>query len=173
MIIALICDRWDHQGDGLELWAWRFVAEMGRRGHSMHVVTLDVRSPANGATLHPIQAGRSKLARAGAVETAVRGLGADIVHDTGVGWTYDVIHPQAGSRMANDHRDIASRPWPQRWLRQLRPARWAWRRNVRELEHRQYQQSDGIVLAVSNKWAKPPAIMSAPTICTPTRSPTS
>jgi UDP-glucose:(heptosyl)LPS alpha-1,3-glucosyltransferase len=126
---------------------------MGQRGHSMHVVTFDARSPANGATLHPIEPRRGKVARAEAVEPVADRLGADIVHDTGVGWTYDVIHPQAGSKMANYRRDLASRPWPQRRLWQLRPARWAWRRDVRELERRQYQQSDGIVLAVSNKVA--------------------
>ena len=80
----------------------------------------------------------------------MRELGADIVHDTGVGWSYDVIHPQAGSKLANDRRHIESRPIPERWLRQVQLHYWKWRREVRELELRQYKQSDGTIVAGSN-----------------------
>lgn len=154
MKIALVCDRWDDRGGGLELWAQQFVAGMRARGHALHVVTFDARSPAEGATLHVLTQREGKLAKAEAVEAAVGQLRADIVHDTGVGWSSDVIHPHAGSKLANNHRHIESLPRPGRWLRQLRPRYWKWRLDVQELERRQYEQSSGTIVAPSNRVAE-------------------
>ncbi len=83
------------------------------------------------------------------MEAAIRRLDVDIVHDTGVGWTYDVLHPQAGSKIANSRRDLDSRTASERWRRRLQPSQWLRRRELRELERRQFVKSRGAVAAPS------------------------
>ena len=149
MKIALVCHRWDGAGGGLELWAMQLVAGLAARGHEMHVVAFDVRSPSHAATLHSLPARLGKLARGEAVLQALREIAADIVHDTGVGWSYDVLHPQAGSQMANHWRDLRSRSLLARVASRVRPGEVGWRRQVRELEDRQYRQAQGAILIAS------------------------
>lgn len=149
MKIALVLDRWDRRGGGLELWAKDLVAGLSARGYDMHVAAFEFRSPVDGATPHLLPPRQGKVARGEAAAELLRGIAADIVHDTGVGWRCDVLHPQVGSKMANHRRDLDSRPPLARWVGSIRPGRWRWQRDVRELERRQYQQPGGTIVVPS------------------------
>jgi UDP-glucose:(heptosyl)LPS alpha-1,3-glucosyltransferase len=80
----------------------------------------------------------------------VAALAPDITHDTGVGWSYDVLHPQAGSVLANNRRALASLSPGARMRRRVSLAWHRWRREARELERRQYVLAKGLVIAVSH-----------------------
>jgi UDP-glucose:(heptosyl)LPS alpha-1,3-glucosyltransferase len=152
--IALVCDTWNPEGGGLERYVAQLVPRLERRGHEAHVVAFRAAPAHRFGRLHLVEAPAGRLNRARAVERALPALGADVVHDTGVGWTYDVLQPLAGARMANHRRAFASLPALQRWRRRARPALWRWRREVRELERRQYRGSDGLVIACSSMVAR-------------------
>ncbi len=149
MKVAIVCDQWNPAGGGLERWVAQLVPALETRGHEAHVVAFRAAPGHLVDRLRLVDAPPGRLERARAAARALDALGPDIVHDTGVGWTYDVLHPLAGARMANHRRDLASRPALARWRDLASPARWRWRREVRELEHRQYATNDGLVIACS------------------------
>jgi UDP-glucose:(heptosyl)LPS alpha-1,3-glucosyltransferase len=152
--VALVCDRFDPAGGGLERWVAQLVPRLERRGHEVHVVAFRAAPGHAFDRLHVVAAPPGRLERARASTMALAALAPDVVHDTGVGWTYDVLHPMAGARMANHRRELASLPALARWRRRASPARWRWRRDVRELEHRQYRMGDGLVIACSSMVAR-------------------
>lgn len=151
MRIAIVLETWDPAGGGLEQWAAQVVVRLRQRGHDVRVVAFRA-APGTAAdverlTLLPWRPGR--IERGAAVATALAGLETDVVHDLGVGWRYDLIQPQMGSRVAGRARELRTRsPWV-RWTRRFGPASRAWRREAQALEARQYRAGDGLVLAVS------------------------
>lgn len=153
MKVALVCDRYDPDGGGLEQWASQVVARLEARGHEVHVVAFRIAGGVRGERAHELAWHPGRLDRAAAVERALDAIAPDVVHDTGVGWRYDVLHPQAGAKIANHRRDLASLPALARLGRRASPALHRWRREVAELERRQYRVSDGLVLAVSARVA--------------------
>lgn len=154
MKVALVCDTWNPTGGGLERLLAQFVPKLERRGHEMHVVAFRSTPGAEFDRVHLVEAPPGRLERARAAARTVEALAPDVVHDTGVGWRYDVLHPLAGARMANHRRDLASLPALARWRRRASPARWRWQRDVRELERRQYREGDGLVIACSSMVAR-------------------
>ncbi len=82
------------------------------------------------------------------MEAALPDLHADIVHDLGVGWSCDILHPQAGSKLANRRRERKSQTYRERFLRSLTPRYWRWLIESRELERQQYRR-ESTVIAVS------------------------
>lgn len=159
MKVALVCDTWNPEGGGLERYVAQLVPRLERRGHEVHVVAFRCAPGHRLDRLRLVDAPAGRLHRARALEQALPALGADVVHDTGVGWTYDVLQPLAGARMANHRRDFASMTALQRWRRRARPALWRWRREVRELERRQYRERNGLVIACSTMVARDLAAM--------------
>jgi UDP-glucose:(heptosyl)LPS alpha-1,3-glucosyltransferase len=154
--IALICERFDPNGGGLEQWAWQFVQGMMGRGHEVEVVTF--RAAACGdadliPSLHVLPWHRDRLKRARAVEAALPAIVADVVHDLGVGWACDILHPQSGSKLGNHLREIASQTYGKRCLHAISPQFWRWRLEMRGLERRQYW-SGATFIAVSNMVAR-------------------
>jgi len=147
--IALVCDRYDPAGGGLEQWASRVVPLLERRGHEAHVVAFRFAGDLRPDRAHELAWRPGRLERAAAVERALDTLAPDVVHDTGVGWRYDVLHPQGGAKLANHRRDLASLPALERLRRRASPTLHRWRREVGELERRQYRVADGLVIAVS------------------------
>ena len=154
MKVALVCERVDPAGGGLEQWIAALAPRLEQRGHEVHVVCFRVAAGAAGERVHALPWSPSRLVRAAAVERALVALAPDLTHDTGVGWRYDVLHPQAGARLANHGRDLASLSPAARLRRRLNPALYRWRREVRELERRQYARTRGLVIAVSGMVAR-------------------
>ncbi len=154
MKVALVCDRFDPAGGGLEQWLCQVAPRLERRGHEVHVISFCVAADAGRERMHTLARSTDRLDRAAAVERAVAALAPDVTHDTGVGWSYDVLHPQAGSMLANHRRDLASLSPGARMRRQVSPAWHRWRREARELERRQYVRAKGLVIAVSGMVAR-------------------
>ncbi|MFO1283308.1 MAG: glycosyltransferase family 4 protein [Burkholderiales bacterium] len=155
MRVAIVMETWDPAGGGLGQWTAQVVVRLRLRGHDVRIVALRAApgapSDVVGLTLLPWHPGR--IERGAAVASALAGLETDVVHDLGVGWRYDLIQPQMGSRLASRARESRTRsPWV-RWTRRFGPASRAWRREALALESRQYRAGDGLVLAVSRRVA--------------------
>jgi UDP-glucose:(heptosyl)LPS alpha-1,3-glucosyltransferase len=153
MKVALVCERFDPNAGGLEQWTWQFVQRLGGRGHDVHVVTFQPPIEAAPSTIHVLPWHRNRLKRARAVEAALPQIGANIVHDLGVGWACDILHPQAGSKLANHRRELHSQTYRERSARKLAPGYWRWLLELRALERRQYARCCTLI-AVSGMVAR-------------------
>lgn len=151
MTIALVVERFEAHGGGLEQWAWQFAHALAARGHQVRVLAFraDPRPDAAAIEVRLLPWDDSRLARAAAVEEAVRASDADVVHDLGLGWSADVLHPQTGCRLANHRAHLRSLEWPRRLFARMRPRDRRWIGQVRRLEARQFSRRDGVVVAVS------------------------
>ena len=157
MRIAIACQRFDSAAGGLEHWTCQLVRGLAERGHEVHVVAFHA-GPASQPgkarqserpLLHLLPWSGSRLRRARAVQVALAGLKADVVHDLGACWSAGILHPQAGSGVANRRLDNSSRTPRERWEQRLRPSYWRWLLEYREFERRQYARSRGAIIAVS------------------------
>lgn len=155
MRIALVCEHLASRLGGAAHWSNQIAHRLAGRGHDVVILTfaspggagddrdqdLDVRR----LSWHP-----SRRARAHAMAAAVDAARADVVHDTGVGWSFDVFHPQTGARLANYRRDMASRTPRERLAERLRPRHWRWLRELRAVERRQFARPGALFVAVSS-----------------------
>ena len=149
--IVVVLDRFDPLYGGLESWADRWTRWLAGRGHDVHVAAFAIApdSAGPGVIPHVLPAASGRLARAAEVEKFLRRMDPDIVHDLGVGWRYDILQPQAGSRLANARQDLLSLGGPARLKRRLSPWHIRRDREFRALEKRQFGPGRGIVIAVS------------------------
>lgn len=108
MDIALVVDRFDGLGGGLERWTVALARHLLAAGHTVQVVCFEQASHGLPVAVHVLAHRSSALARGRAIAVCVAGLGADVVHDSGSGWSGDVFHPQTGSHLASMEREIAS-----------------------------------------------------------------
>jgi len=149
--IVVVLDRLDPRYGGLESWADQWTRWLVKRGHEVHVAAFDIAPDGAGPEVipHVLPRASGRLARAAEVEKFLRRRNPDIVHDLGVGWRYDILQPQAGSRLSNARQDMLSLGRWERFERRLSP--WNARRNreFRALERRQFGPGPGIVIAVS------------------------
>ena len=149
--IVVVLDRLDPHYGGLESWANQWTQWLIQRGHEVHVAAFDIApgSAGPGVIPHVLPHASGRLARAAEVEKFLRRRNPDIVHDLGVGWRYDILQPQAGSRLTNARQDLLSLGRRARLERRLSP-RYARRiMEFRALEKRQFGPGPGIVIAVS------------------------
>lgn len=154
MRIALVCERFAPDSGGAAQWGRQIARRLAQRGHDVAVLTFAAPGDTDAAE-ECIQVRRlpwhpSRLSRARAMERAVGEARADVVHDTGVGWSFDVFQPQMGARLANHRRDMASRTPRERLRERLRPRHWRWLRELRRVERRQFARGDAIFVAVSS-----------------------
>src|SRR5690242_3136131 len=102
LTVALVLDRFEPERGGLEGWTAALAGWLQRAGHRVHVVAFAAAGPQPaGITLHLLAPAAGRLERAAAVAAFLAGRPFDVVHDTGVGWHYDLLHPQGGSREAD------------------------------------------------------------------------
>jgi UDP-glucose:(heptosyl)LPS alpha-1,3-glucosyltransferase len=115
------------------------------------VVTAEARADPAGDRLrvHAVGFADSRVALAERFAAAVDAVRADLVHDLGFGWRYDVLQPQFGTRLADDRQSLRALSAVSR-LR-IRASRHRRRRlaDIRQLERRQYVGNPGHVVAVS------------------------
>lgn len=153
MKIAIVLDRFEPHRGGLEEYAFELSAWLAKAGHDVHVLAFAIGAEAGGfpVTSHHLEPAPSRRERAEVAERALEELGADVVHDFGTGWAFDVLHPLFGSRVAARRGDLASAN-PLRRLRLLAtPSRWRAYREMRGMEDRQYGPGRGIVIAASKR----------------------
>jgi len=149
--IVVVLDRFDPRWGGLEFWADRWTKWLIKRGHEVHVAAFDI-SPdgaAPGVVPHVLPRASGRLARAAEVEKFIQQQGPYIVHDLGVGWRYDILQPQAGSRRTSARQDLLSLSRWARFKRRLSPWHARRKREFRALEWRQFGSGSGTVIAVS------------------------
>lgn len=130
MRIGLILDRFDPARGGVEQWSFSFARWLIRAGHEVHAVARSVSPLVEelGVIAHALDAPRSRVAFAEAIDTRLRELNLDIVHDTGTGWTADVFQPHGGSRFAAQRQNLQLIPpvlrpwknWTAKWLPRYR-----------------------------------------------------
>lgn len=152
MRIALVSEHFAPRTGGAAQWGRQVAERLVSRGHDLRILTFASREDGGGDSdfdvrrlpWHP-----SRLERARAMAAAVGEVPADVVHDTGVGWSFDVFHPQTGARVANYRRDMASRtPW-ERLVERLQPRHWRWLHELRAVERLQFSRRDALFVAVS------------------------
>lgn len=151
MKIALVLDRFDSSIGGLEKWAFQWALWLLKMRHEVHVVAFDFGALAQTMNVitHRIKKVHNRLKRAAAFEKVLSKLKVDIIHDLGVGWYFDVLHPKAGSKVVNYQRHLVSLPSWKRNIRRISPFDRRRYQQMQALERRQYSGSDGTVIAVS------------------------
>ena len=112
MRLALVLDRLDPDRGGLEHWAWQWATWLLDRGHEVTVIASEGRADLarEGLCLHALGFAQSRIAFAERVGAFLDRLRVDLVHDLGVGWRYDLIQPQFGTRLSDDRRNLLSLP---------------------------------------------------------------
>jgi UDP-glucose:(heptosyl)LPS alpha-1,3-glucosyltransferase len=151
MKLALVLDRFDRDRGGLEHWAWQWSRWLLDHGHSVHVLCSEGRDDigSDRFSLDELGFAVSRVAMAEMVARHLETENADVVHDLGVGWCYDVIQPQFGTRLADNCRTLRTLGVPKRWLARLSKGRRRRLADIRALERRQYAGHPGRVVAVS------------------------
>jgi UDP-glucose:(heptosyl)LPS alpha-1,3-glucosyltransferase len=146
MKIALVLERFDASRGGLEHWTWQFARNVAARGHEVHVVAFEYAAEAKDEPIiaHQLEMPRSRMERAEAIARALPSFGCDVVHDMGVGWTADIIHPHGGSTIALWEHNLLRIP---KW-RQIRFWRERRYRELADIERRQLE-SGATIVAVS------------------------
>ena len=151
MKIALLIERFDQWGGGLEQWTWGLAHALAERGHL--VTVLAFRAPAAApsfVTLHLLPWHPSRLIRARTADAMVASLDLDVAHDLGIGCSSPLLHPQSGSRLANERREFLAGSPLRRLLAWASPRRRRWLHELREFENRRYAPpADSLVIAVS------------------------
>jgi UDP-glucose:(heptosyl)LPS alpha-1,3-glucosyltransferase len=119
MRVGLVIDDLDPRRGGMSQWCWQFVSAVARRGYELHVV-----SQGFGEGTLPPQVSCHRLPRtvsrvvfAESAAQIVRGLELDVVHDTGIGWHFDIFQPHGGSYAVWLRRRLDIYP---RWVRALK-----------------------------------------------------
>lgn len=160
-----MCESFAACSGGAAQWQRGIARRLAQRGHEILVVTFAPPPEARtgpGRHLAEREAGDppgvsvrrlawhpGRLARARAITAVAEACAADVVHDTGVGFAFDVFHPQMGARLANYRRDMASRTPRERVRERLRPRHWRWLAELRHVERRQLAHRSALVVAVS------------------------
>ena len=149
MKIGLVLERFDPARGGLEHWTWQFARELLTRGHEVHVVAFEFHPEAEEGGLQVHRLGdmpSSRLDRAELIAARLPALRFDIVHDMGIGWHADIIHPHGGSTAALWEQNLRRIP---KW-RQIRFWRERRYRELAEVERRQHEESTALIVAVSH-----------------------
>ena len=117
MHVALVLDRLDARRGGVETWTADYARALLNRGHAVTVLAAEFGETERHMGIEPVElpAMPSKLAfadvAAAAIDRGPAGAGwggrgsFDVVHDMGVGWRCDVLHPHGGSRAAANVRN--------------------------------------------------------------------
>lgn len=148
MKIALVTDRFDPTGGGLEQWTARLAAHLVASGHAVYVVAFGFAEHDLPIQAHTLRFSPSVLIRARRVQQRLDELGVDAVHDTGTGWRADVFQPQTGSNLMSLDRQIASLSRLQRLRAAIAP-RLNWRRLQMRILERQQVNGARRIVAVS------------------------
>ncbi|MGO9451703.1 MAG: glycosyltransferase family 4 protein [Candidatus Binataceae bacterium] len=141
-------ERFNPQAGGLERWTSSFAEALLARGYEVHAVASEFAPGGPAVAPHYFARNPSPLRQAQGIAAAVHQLKVDVVHDMGYGWSGDVFHPHASSRVLNLCRQVAAMPLAARMRRFLSPGFRYRRRELRATERRQMKAAK-YVIAVS------------------------
>lgn len=154
MRVGLVIDDLDTRRGGMSHWCWQFAAEVVKSGYELHVISQGFGdgslSPL--AVCHTIPRTKSRSAFADAAGKISRSLALDVVHDTGLGWHFDVFQPHGGSYAAWLARRLDFYPAWVRYLKRPIDAMMPRRRDFDRHWRRQYaagHESDAKFIALS------------------------
>ncbi|MEP6809415.1 MAG: glycosyltransferase family 4 protein [Chthoniobacterales bacterium] len=153
MKIGLVLEQFDPARGGLEHWTWQFARSLLARGHEVHVVAFQFASTAadSGIIAHCLDdMPRSRVVRGELLAARLPAFGFDLIHDMGIGWHADIIHPHGGSTRASWEHNLLRIP---KW-RQIRFWRERRYRELAEVERRQHHESAAVIVAVSQMVAQ-------------------
>ena len=148
MKIGLVLERFDPRRGGLEHWTWQFARSLVKRGHEVHVVAFEFNPEIDISGIVADVIGempRSRIERAEMLAAKLPAYGFDVVHDMGIGWHADLIHPHAGSTIALWEQNLLRIP---KW-RQIRFWREKRYRELAEIERRQHQNNAATIVPLS------------------------
>ncbi len=165
MKIALVLDRFDPGGGGLERWVAAFAGHLVARGHDVHVIAFDQAPHAVPVTTHLVRRGGGAAGAGGHIARTIAALQPDAVYDSGTGWSGDVFHPHTGSRRLSQARLVASdtpgarfraaispgsvwRRWQMAWLERLQVRRAGRVVAVSHLVRRELERQHGMAAAI-------------------------
>jgi UDP-glucose:(heptosyl)LPS alpha-1,3-glucosyltransferase len=99
MRIGLVIDELDPRRGGMAQWCSQFVGAIAKFGYELHIVSQGFGRDAMPlrVTCHTVPRTKSRVAFANAAAEIVRNLELDVVHDTGIGWEFDIFQPHGGS----------------------------------------------------------------------------
>lgn len=152
MRVGLVIERFSREGGGLESWTWQLAHALDRRGHEVSVLAFRTESPPERAAIRVIAMpwDDDRLRRARIAERMAAQMQLDVTHDLGVCTRASILHPQSGSRLANERRDFLARPFIARLVARTDPRRTRWLRQLRKFEESRYPPPEGcLVIAVS------------------------
>jgi UDP-glucose:(heptosyl)LPS alpha-1,3-glucosyltransferase len=157
MKVALLLERFDRDGGGLEQWAWRLAHALADRGHSIAVLAFHAAAtPASQKiALRLLPWHPSRIERARVADAAIVGTRFEVSHDLGIATAADLLHPQSGGRLANERREQDAWSTTRRLLMAIDPRRRRWLAEVRQFEELRYRRNrTSLVVAVSRMVAE-------------------
>src|SRR5262245_42758497 len=119
MRVAIVIDDLDRRRGGMSEWCWQFVHATARRAFDLHVVAQgfgDEPLPKH-VSRHRIDRTKSRVEFATRAEVFLREIRPDVIHDTGIGWHFDIFQPHGGSYAAWADRRLDMYPW---WFRAVK-----------------------------------------------------
>jgi UDP-glucose:(heptosyl)LPS alpha-1,3-glucosyltransferase len=108
MRVGLVIDDIDPRRGGMSQWCWQFVHAVAKRSYELHVISQgfgDGTLPSQ-VVCQKIPRTKSRIVFAQATAEIISRLGLDVVHDTGLGWQYDIFQPHGGSYAAWQSRRL-------------------------------------------------------------------
>jgi UDP-glucose:(heptosyl)LPS alpha-1,3-glucosyltransferase len=109
MRVGLVIDDIDPRRGGMSQWCWQFVTAVAKRGYELHLISQgfgDGTLPSQ-VVCHTVPRTKSRIVFAQATAEIIGSLGLDVVHDTGLGWRFDIFQPHGGSYAAWQSRRLA------------------------------------------------------------------
>ena len=152
MRVGLVIERFSRDGGGLESWTWQLAHALARRGHQVSVLAFRDESSSGRAAIQVISMpwDNDRLRRARIAEQMAAEMQLDVTHDLGVCTRASILHPQSGSRLANERREFLARPAAAQLAARLDLRRARWLRQLRQFEESRYPPPEGcLVIAVS------------------------
>lgn len=119
MRVGIVIDDLDRRRGGMSEWCWQFVNAAAKRGYELHVVAqgFGVEPLPARVARHRIDRTSSRMAFAESSSRILRTLNLDVVHDTGIGWHFDIFQPHGGSYAAWLQRRLEMYPF---WFRAVK-----------------------------------------------------
>jgi UDP-glucose:(heptosyl)LPS alpha-1,3-glucosyltransferase len=143
--VALVLERFNPQAGGLERWTCSFAEALLARGYEVHVVAVEFAPEGPPVVAHPFARNFSPWREAQDIAAVAHELKVDIIHDMGYGWSGNVFHPHASSRVLNLSHQVADMPVAARLRRFISPGFRYRRHELRRTEHRQMKAARSVV----------------------------